>query len=143
MSLAWKIWYGDGKTFSSADGSWVDAPGELVVCVTYSEIATVKTWTRRILNSMDVYVWVPGDAYPIGTDDLYAQLLRMKVEPPSPWPSPPVLRERLEDLDVRRFVKFGALVGEQEWSDILCAAGDDKDFDVGTTPGRRAEDLVT
>ncbi len=41
---AWKIWYGDGSTFSSKDGDWVDAPQKNIQMVTVFYDKTYKIY---------------------------------------------------------------------------------------------------
>jgi hypothetical protein len=138
--MDWKIWYGDGSTFSDQDGRWEEAPCEQVISVTVRDLDDPPVWTRRMLNSRNFYVWVTGDRYPIHTEDLTSQLPRMGVTPPDPFPEPDYLRGWLDNHGIRAQVKFAVLICDDEWRQIMQQAHEDHDFVVGTTPGRREED---
>ena len=57
----WKIYYGDGTTFSDQDGTWEDAPLDNVQAVAvYNE-----TWGRRVFYGTEFYL--PGDKVSINT----------------------------------------------------------------------------
>lgn len=40
---SWTVFYADGSTFSSAQGSWADAPRFGVACVVYYHVANRRT----------------------------------------------------------------------------------------------------
>jgi hypothetical protein len=52
---SWRIFYADGSTFSSADGSWSDAPPFGVQCVAYYNTHGVTLHTEA--NDESVYVY--------------------------------------------------------------------------------------
>jgi hypothetical protein len=85
----WKIYYADGKTFDSDDGSWEDASVEGVQAVTDSHAEL----GRRVWHSRDHYVRKHGEVY--ATDDIGALLRSL------------------------RFIKFGLAIGKEEFDRIL------------------------
>lgn len=57
---SWMVFYADGSTFSSEDGSWAEAPAFGVACVVYyhpNDRITVQTEAHDI----SVYEWWPVD----------------------------------------------------------------------------------
>ena len=51
--MSWKIWYDNGSTFSSEDGSPQLAPGRGVICI----IQTSERTGRVQLSGADYYTW--------------------------------------------------------------------------------------
>lgn len=62
MTLRWKVYYGDGSTFSSADGHAFDTPARGVQIIAIADHE--HGW--RLERGGDYYCWVPGK------DDWYA-----------------------------------------------------------------------
>lgn len=62
--IAWKIFYGDGSTFSSKDGEWEDAPTTNIQVVMLYERWTDEQGRnkRRIMAGYDFY-FKDGDTY--------------------------------------------------------------------------------
>jgi len=62
--LAWRIYYGDGSTFSSADGAPSDAPSTNVQAIALEADPTIG---RRICSRFDFYwyedEWHGGDLF--------------------------------------------------------------------------------
>ena len=53
MSLLWRVYFGDGETFSNADGSPYDAPRLNVMCV----VGADPQVGRYIVSDKDAYWW--------------------------------------------------------------------------------------
>ena len=53
MALAWRVYYGDGTTFSSEDGGPADAPGRNVQVIVQAD----ERVGRCLLSQHDYYVW--------------------------------------------------------------------------------------
>lgn len=51
--VEWKIYYGDGSTFSSEDGGAELAPCARVICVAFYD----EDGLRRICHRADYYIW--------------------------------------------------------------------------------------
>jgi hypothetical protein len=98
----WKIWYGDGSTFSSKDGAPSAAPAWDV-----QVIVQVDPITGRYNQTGDnYYVW--RDTRWCGVDEV-GFIDYLANEPPS-------------------IVKFGRTIGNEQHRDILRAAEADPDF---------------
>jgi hypothetical protein len=138
--MNWKIHYAGAFAFSDLDGPWTDAPGDQVLAVTVRDKGKPQVWTRRILSGRDFYVFVPGDLYPICTNDLTSQLVRMGVDLPDPFPQLDYLRSWLVGAGIRPLVKFSTLVSDDEWASSMRRIHEDPDFAVGTSPNRREDD---
>jgi hypothetical protein len=59
---SWRIYYADGSTFTSQDGSWADAPAFGVECVVYYHIPPYKTLQIEA-NDPGVYVYQGSEDY--------------------------------------------------------------------------------
>lgn len=59
---AWRIFYADGSSFSSEDGSWAEAPPFGVQCVVYYHLPPYKTLDGGY-NNGDVYTWQGKDSH--------------------------------------------------------------------------------
>ena len=57
--LKWRIYYGDGSTFDSNDGSVYDAPGIDVQAVAYHTPDPQHSTGRIPIFRFDFYWWVP------------------------------------------------------------------------------------
>ena len=55
--IGWKIWYGDGSTFSSLQGTWKSAPNQNVqIVMTYfNQKDQIGQSLRQIWTGMDYY----------------------------------------------------------------------------------------
>lgn len=153
MSLLWRIYYDDAvkrdhgiETWSNEDGAWEDAPVHGVVCM------VVRDTTGAVGRYVFYSGWKPlqkrtdyrhcphcdGDLPSIGgaagNNDFF-------VKPPDAEPySTPDLIPFLERKDTdESMVKYGRMVGNDEWQRISALAVCDKDFPV-STPRRRATD---
>lgn len=102
----WKIFYGDGSTFSSAQGAPHEAPSELFVCaVGYDERGR-----RYIMHGWDFYYW----------DRDVDQWWGMNL---------PGLFARLRRGMVYAY-KEGWTVCNSEWERIMIAAANDPEFPI-------------
>lgn len=98
--MRWKIFYGDGSTFSSGDGTPDDAPALNVQCI----VQVDEEVGRYILSRRDYY-WYEGDTWYGG--DIFG----------------------LFDFLIRRsLVKFGRMIGDEEFKGFLRIAAEDSDF---------------
>jgi hypothetical protein len=70
MSVAWKIFYGDGATWSDLDGSWESAPHRNVQYVAHRDERDPKDVLHvgSLTNTGDFYVWWPDQLWPWGCD---------------------------------------------------------------------------
>lgn len=57
---SWRIYYADGSTFSSNDGSWAEAPPFGVQCVVYYHVGNFKTLDVKAVDD-SVYQYL-GEA---------------------------------------------------------------------------------
>lgn len=60
---SWAIYYADGSTFTSEDGTWAEAPPFGVQAVVYYHVPPYKTIDGGH-NSGDIYTFQGGDAHP-------------------------------------------------------------------------------
>lgn len=136
-TLDWKIYYHDLSTYSSDDGEWVEAPQEGVQLVVTKDPVYVRRWWSR----HDFYVMHPQmDPAPLPVNDLYSQLIRWGIRPPSPFPGQSWLRDALGELGVLSFVKFGMALDQETWEKVSEFAVNDPVWPPGATPNRRKTD---
>jgi hypothetical protein len=102
--LKWRIYYGDGTTFSSEDGEPVDAPGYGVQCIVQPE----KNRGRSVMQGWDWYYY-NADGRWWGCNE-NALLLRHVFRKSSVAPS------------------AGETISEEEFFAITTKAGSDPDF---------------
>lgn len=99
--LAWRIYYGDGGTYSSADGDPADAPARGVQAIVQADTQV----GRHVLSGFDYYwwegTWFGGDLF-----GLFDYLIE---------PGP-------------KAVKFGRTVPNDVFERVIRAACDDPDF---------------
>ena len=74
-ALEWKIYYGDGSTFSSADGPPQAAPGYNVQCVAVRD----EKVGRQVLHGGDFYIYRDGVWYCCDQFGMFDQLIEMGV----------------------------------------------------------------
>jgi hypothetical protein len=56
--MKWRIYYGDGSTFSSVDGGPSDAPPDNVVCIAYADDPKrPDSIGRAVVNTWDWYIY--------------------------------------------------------------------------------------
>lgn len=66
----WRIYYGDGSMFSSAEGSWSEAPDyDVQVVVLFTADQTANGSHYKTIVSMVDYYWKDGDAFGYSFDD--------------------------------------------------------------------------
>ena len=104
MALAWKIFYGDGSTFTSADGSPYDAPRLGVQCI----VGPDPDVGRYTVSDKDAYWWVEKAGRWTGGDRTGERLY--------------MLRER------HPVVLFGEWITDPEYNACIAAANADPDF---------------
>lgn len=61
---SWRIVYADGSTFTSADGTWAEAPPFGVQAVVYYHVPDRGRLRVTVDGGKDVYVWDGADAHP-------------------------------------------------------------------------------
>lgn len=54
--IQWRIYYADGSTFDSHNGTPFDAPGRGVLCIAYRHVDL----GRRVIHRNDYYWWCDG-----------------------------------------------------------------------------------
>jgi hypothetical protein len=60
---SWRIYYADGSSFSSEDGTWAEAPPFGVQAVVYYHLPPHKTIDGG-QNNGDIYTWLGEDSHP-------------------------------------------------------------------------------
>ena len=113
--MDWKVYYKDGATFSSNDGSWESAPQDGVVAT----VVRHELYGHVVLQGLDYFHKAQGGG-PLDInlcDDLGPQL-RLRC----PW------------------LKFGVHVPREKFNDILKRASNDPDFPSKRHPSRRSTD---
>lgn len=139
--IHWKLYYGDGTTYSNLDGSWIEAPSVGVVCVVVRD--PTEVWGRFVNSGFapkkpkcdvckrahfnDFYVNLPESMEPRATHD------------------PAAFLEQAENAGIDKAlaqtcIKFAVQVEQQVWQDIMLAAGSDTDFPSKKSPRRRYSD---
>lgn len=101
----WRIYYGDGSTFSSDDGAPEDAPSFGVICVVQPNVLT----GRESLHGWDWFYYVPDDGMWWGSD-IHGVLDRL-----------------LHNLPIRA-LKQGRCVSNPVFQEIMQRANTDPDF---------------
>ena len=96
----WVIYYTDGSSFSSEDGSWADAPARGVVGV----VGPNRDVGVELMTGTDFYLWWPGAAGPWSVDK--AGLWDFLYEVGSPLAGRPLDNQHFDQL-VELGVKFG------------------------------------
>lgn len=69
MSGKWKLYYGDGSTFSDSDGSWEDAPARNVQALVTDHKDVGYEVNEGSSGWLQNYIWWPGEAAPWGADE--------------------------------------------------------------------------
>ena len=112
--LTWRIYYADGSTFSSDDGTPHEAPGLGALIIVQCDKAT----GRMIMQGWDFFYWVPSENQWWGSDMLG------------------VLDRLTHRLEVEALL-WGRMVSRIEWGNTMKGAKDDPDFPIksGTRPG--------
>ena len=110
LRIKWRIYYSDGSTYSDEDGTPADAPGSGVICAACYD----EDNRRKLAVSADYYVYEagmsPGGRW-LGVDlfGLWDYLARPG------W----------------KTVKFGRMVGDSQFRQVMLAATNDLPLDVG------------
>lgn len=105
--IAWKIYYGDGTTFSSEQGSPESAPCTRVICVAWYD----EDKRRKLSHQADYYVY--GDGRWFSAD--MSGLLQYLMEPGF------------------KVVKFGREIGDLAYRTIMSNAMNDLPLDRAAT----------
>lgn len=101
--MDWRIYYGDGSSFDSSEGSPLDAPSYGIICAVYPD----ELVGRAIMHGWDWYYWVNGQWW---GSDIYGVLDRM-----------------LHNLPLQA-LKQGRNVSNQVYRKIMTTADKDPDF---------------
>jgi len=110
--MEWRIYYADGSTFDSTDGSPSDAPAYSVQAIVQKD----KYYGRRILRMVDYYCWSPKAGKWIDMFDAASVIVRALRDP-------------------GLIVKAGEYIDEQAYEAILIRVTNDPDF-PGKSPGK-------
>lgn len=97
--IDWRIYYGDGSTYSSTDGPPESAPCTRVICVAWYD----DDLRRRICHQADYYLW--GDNRWFSAD--ISGFMQYMQEPGI------------------KIVKFGREIGDLAYRSIMAGAMDD------------------
>lgn len=81
--LGWRLWYGDGSTYSNRDGSWADAPADNVQAL---ELAHEPPY-RTLVYGIDTYELEGEPAVKDGRSlpDAEWEALRLRLNEATPW----------------------------------------------------------
>lgn len=108
----WRIYYADGTTFDSIQGSPADAPPYAVICILQKD----KTYGRRILRMVDYYCWSPKVQKWLDLFDSSSVIVRSLRDP-------------------GLIVKAGEYIEEKAYEAVLIRATNDPDF-PGKSPDK-------
>lgn len=139
MTLQWRIYYHDGSTFSSEDGTVDEAPREGLICI----VGYGRDGQRYIANRWDFYHWDEGTGQFWGRDVFgvlwdakrFGWIFRMVPGQTTLFQLEKSgaaydLIGTLEILKKTRGVFEGAMVSAGKWMEIYARAADDPDFPV-------------
>jgi len=110
----WRIYYADGSTFDSDQGSPSDAPPYAVQAIVQKD----KTYGRRILRMVDYYCWSPKAGKWLDLFDSSSVIVRALRDP-------------------GLVVKAGEYIEEKQYEQILIRVTNDPDF-PGKSPKERS-----
>lgn len=99
---AWRIYYSDGSTFDSDDGSAEDAPSTGVICVKQKN--PLSTWT--LVSMRDYYLWHDGQWWEADTPGFWQYMFKSGA----------------------KVALFGESVPDEVFNDVINRARDDADF---------------
>ena len=139
VGLRWKLYYGDGDTFSDADGSWEDAPARDVQALVIEHEDVGYEVNEGSDGTIHNYIWWPGQPHPWGTD--HYGTLDYLVAVGALAPDEPVDTLSMADL-VEAGVKVGRSISSDRWREVIAAARADDYFPTkqGRTRAERADD---
>ena len=121
--MKWKLYYSDGATFGSAEGSWQDAP----IWGVQFLLTEDRQHGRYVDFGHDFYVWWPGSEKPWGVDLIgLLDYLRATNDEQAH------LRLCEIDFDELWGVKYGRLIGRAEFEAMHTLANNDPDFPART-----------
>ena len=100
--VKWRIYYADGTTFDSSEGTPYDAPSRGVICIVQPDIDV----GRHLVHRFDFYWWHDGEWYGGEIFGLFDYLAS----------------------DGHKTVKFGRTISNHQYTDIIQRAGNDPDF---------------
>lgn len=87
--MRWAIYYDDGRTYTSEEGSWDEAPTDGVLVVAIKDGDRVD-----LLSGSDHYIMVDGETI-VTTDDLGATLRRLRFIKFGRWSTNSRMQEAL------------------------------------------------
>jgi len=97
--IDWRIYYGDGSTFSSEDGAAEDAPPGGVICVAWYD----EDHRRRLAHGSDYYIFDAGRWSGVDASGFWQHL----GEPGA------------------KIVKLGRMIGDLKFRDVMSKAMND------------------
>ncbi len=113
--LDWRIYYADGSTFSSDDGTWDEAPQDNLIAVLVRD----DMHGRKVLHGLDhAYSVLDGGPEEIAQCNSLGPQLHLRC----PW------------------LKFGVQTSNENFKKILDQATNDPDFTPPIRLRRRVED---
>ncbi len=134
--IDWRIYYADATTYSSDDGTWMDATLDRVICVVVRD--PTEVWgcfvnsgfapkkVSKVPYFNNYYVCLPKSKEPRATFELKSFHIQ-------------AMAAGLTEKEYERCIKNGEQAEQQVWNDIMLLAGKDPDFPKGT-PRRRYTD---
>lgn len=139
MALRWRLYYGDGTTFSDSDGPWDAAPSlNVQALITESDEVgyEVNEGSGGFIHN---YIWWPGEAYPWGVDQYGTLDYLVAVGALAEGDSMTTLS--LADLTAAG-VKLGRSISTDRWREIISTARADDYFPTkqGRTRAERPAD---
>ena len=111
----WKIWFIDGTTFDSTQGSPADAPAQGVVCIAQPDVET----GREILNRWPAYYRARGRWHRASFNSVFDRLLSRQT--------------------VNAYLE-GAIPGNSQFRSIWLAAKNEIDPELGVRTGRTGDE---
>lgn len=132
--MKWKLYYGDGRTFSDRDGPWQSAPALNVQALVVEDKETGWVLEEGSGNVIQNYAWWPGADRPWGLDyyGTLDYLVHIKVLPAGESVSTLSLQDLMDSG-----LKLGRSIDTPRFREILKAARDDTYFPFKSARLRR------
>lgn len=134
MSLKWKLYYGDGYTFSDQDGEWEDAPSLNVQALVTEHPDVGYELNEGSSGWLQNYVWWPGANRPWGVDSYGTLDFLVAVHALAPGQT--IVLLTLDEL-IQAGVKLGRSIDTPRFREIRALAGSDDYFPAKSARTRK------